>query len=99
MVFDEQVQAAKKDDVLNSLSQVARKFRTKAGESPATVKDHSVPLIEATTPSLAAWKLYCDAFKVAGTENNAGAIPLLQRAIQSTAICHGLCVPGPRLRG
>jgi serine/threonine protein kinase/predicted Zn-dependent protease len=82
VVFDEQVQAARKDDVLNSLSQVARKFRTKAGESPATVKDHSIPLIEATTPSLAAWKLYCDAFKVALTENNAGAIPLLQRAIR-----------------
>jgi serine/threonine protein kinase/tetratricopeptide (TPR) repeat protein len=82
VLFDEQVQAAKKDDVLNSLNQVARNFRTKAGESPATVKEHSIPIIEATTPSLAAWKLYCDAFKVALTENNAGAIPLLQRAIQ-----------------
>jgi serine/threonine protein kinase/tetratricopeptide (TPR) repeat protein len=82
VLFDEQVQVSRKDDVLNSLSQVARKFRTKAGESPATVKDHSIPIIEATTPSLAAWKLYCDAYKVAGTENNAGAIPLLQRAIQ-----------------
>jgi eukaryotic-like serine/threonine-protein kinase len=82
VLFDEQVQAARKDDVLNSLSQVARNFRTKAGESPAAVKEHSIPLIEATTPSLAAWKLYCDAFKVVITENNAGAIPLLQRAIQ-----------------
>jgi eukaryotic-like serine/threonine-protein kinase len=82
LFFDEQVQLAKKDGVLNSLSQVARKFRTKAGESLATIKDHSTPLIEATTPSLEAWKLYCDAFKVAITENNAGAIPLLQRAIQ-----------------
>jgi tetratricopeptide (TPR) repeat protein len=82
LFFDEQVQLAKKDGVLNSLSQVARKFRTKAGESLAAIKDHSTPLIEATTPSLEAWKLYCDAFKVAITENNAGAIPLLQRAIQ-----------------
>ena len=82
LFFDEQLQLAKKDGVLNSLSQVARKFRTKAGESLAAIKDHSTPLIEATTPSLEAWKLYCDAFKVAITENNAGAIPLLQRAIQ-----------------
>jgi len=82
VLFNEQVQSARKDEVLNSLSQVARKFRTKAGESLATIKDHSTPLIEATTPSLEAWKLYCDAFKVAITENNAGAIPLLQRAIQ-----------------
>ncbi len=82
VLFDEQLQPAKKDEVLNSLSQVAGKFRTKAGESLATVKEHSTPLIEATTPSLEAWKLYCDAFKVAVTENNAGAIPLLQRAVQ-----------------
>ena len=82
VLFDEQLQAAKKDDVLNSLSQVAKKFRAKAGESPATVKEHSIPLIEATTPSLEAWNLYCEAFKVSTTENNAGAIPLLQRAVQ-----------------
>jgi len=82
VLFDEQVQPAKKDEVLNSLSQVARKFRTRAGESPVTIKEHSTPLIEATTPSLEAWKLYCDASKVSITENNAGAIPLLQRAVQ-----------------
>jgi tetratricopeptide (TPR) repeat protein/tRNA A-37 threonylcarbamoyl transferase component Bud32 len=81
-LFDEQAQVARKDEVLNSLSQIAKKFRTKAGESPATLQEHSIPLIEATTPSFAAWKLYCDAFKVAITENNAGAIPLLQQAIQ-----------------
>jgi eukaryotic-like serine/threonine-protein kinase len=82
VLFDEQVQPAKKDEVLNSLSQVARKFRTRAGESPATIKEHSTPLIEATTPSLEAWKLYSDASRVLITENNAGAIPLLQRAVQ-----------------
>ena len=82
VLFEEQAQTAKKEDILNSVSQVARKFRAKAGESLSTVKEHSTPLIEATTPSMEAWKLYCDAFKVAGTENNAGAIPLLQRAIQ-----------------
>ncbi len=82
VLFDEQLQPAKKDEVLNSLSRLAGNFRTKAGESLVTVKEHSTPLTEATTPSLEAWKLYCDALKVALTENNAGAIPLLQRAVQ-----------------
>ena len=41
VLFDEQVQSATKDEVLNSLNQVARKFRTKAGESLATIKDHA----------------------------------------------------------
>jgi eukaryotic-like serine/threonine-protein kinase len=82
VLFDEQLRPARKDEVLNALSLIARKFRTKAGESLAMVKEHSTPLMEATTPSFEAWKLYSDAFKVALTENNAGAIPLLQRAIQ-----------------
>jgi len=79
---DEQVQVSKKDDVLNALSQVAKKFRSKAGESLASVKEHGSTLVEATTPSLEAWKLYTAAGKVGLSENNAGAVPLLQRAIQ-----------------
>jgi hypothetical protein len=41
---DELVQAAKKEDVLNALSQMASKFRTRVGESLATVQRHDVPL-------------------------------------------------------
>jgi hypothetical protein len=44
----EQIQVARREDVLNSLSQIARKFRTRAGESLATVEKHSTPLAEAT---------------------------------------------------
>ena len=40
----EQTQAARREDVLNSLSQIARKFRTRVGESLATVEKHSTPL-------------------------------------------------------
>ena len=50
--------AARREDVLNSLSQIARKFRTRLGESLATVEKHSTPLAEATTPSLEALKAY-----------------------------------------
>ena len=50
---DELVQAAKKEDVLNALSQMASKFRTRVGESLATVQQHDVPLEEASTSSLA----------------------------------------------
>src|ERR1700730_15544193 len=51
---DELVQAAKKEDVVNALSQMASKFRTRVGESLATVQQHDVPLEEATTSSLQA---------------------------------------------
>ena len=49
---DEQVQVTRKEDVLNALSQIARKFRTRVGESLATVAKHDTPLAEASTPSL-----------------------------------------------
>ena len=61
---EEQVQAARKEDVLNALSQIASKFRTRVGESLATVEKHSTPLAEATTPSLEALKAYSTAFKI-----------------------------------
>jgi serine/threonine protein kinase/tetratricopeptide (TPR) repeat protein len=79
---DEQVQAPGKEDVLNALNRLATKFRGKAGESSATVKEHATPLVEATTPSFEAWKLYSAAWKVGLSGNNAGAVPFLQRAIQ-----------------
>ena len=63
-VDQEQVQVARREDVLNSLSQVARKFRTRVGESLATVEKHSTPLAEATTPSLEALKAYSTGMKV-----------------------------------
>src|SRR5258708_16745697 len=89
---DQQVQAPGKEDVLSALNRLATKFRTKAGESSATVKEHATPLIEATTPSFEAWKLYSAAWKMGLSENNAGAVPLLQRAIQidpNFAMAHG----------
>jgi len=79
---EEQVQAARKEDVLNALSQVASRFRTRVGESLATVGTHDTPLEEATTPSLEALKAYSAASKVQWSMDLAGAVPLLKRAIE-----------------
>src|SRR5215469_7323800 len=57
----EQAVAAKREEVLNSLSQVARRFRTRVGESLNTVEKYSTPLAEATTVSLEALKAYSTA--------------------------------------
>jgi hypothetical protein len=54
VLADEQAQAARKEDVLSTLSQMAIRFRTRVGESLATIQKHSMPLEEATTPSLEA---------------------------------------------
>jgi serine/threonine protein kinase/tetratricopeptide (TPR) repeat protein len=80
---EEQAQAARKEDVLNALSQIASKFRTRVGESLATVGKHSTPLAEATTPSLEALKAYSMALKVgSSTGGGAAALPLLKRATE-----------------
>ena len=60
----EQIQAARREDVLNSLSEIVRNLRTRLGESPATVRQHSTPLAEATTPSLEALKAYSTGMKL-----------------------------------
>jgi DNA-binding winged helix-turn-helix (wHTH) protein/Tfp pilus assembly protein PilF len=78
---DEQVQAATKEQVLNAVTQIARKFRARAGESLATIREHETPLAEATTPSLEALKAYSAARKVAFTTGFTAAVPLLERAI------------------
>jgi len=78
----EQTVAARREDVLNSLSQIASKFRARVGESLATVEKHTTPLAEATTPSLEALKAYSTGMKVVVSSGGEAAIPLLRRAVE-----------------
>lgn len=79
----QQAVAARREEVLNTLSGMSRKFRTRAGESLATVEKHSMPLSEATTPSLEAFKVYSAAEKLSlSLGNRERSIPLLLRAIE-----------------
>ncbi|MGI9075685.1 MAG: protein kinase domain-containing protein [Bryobacteraceae bacterium] len=90
---DEQVQAARKEDVLNALTRIASKFRTRVGESLATVEKHNTPLAEATTPSLDALKAYSTARRVSFSTGVVAAVPLLKRAIEidpKFAMAHAL---------
>ena len=82
MLDDEQVQAARKEDVLNALSQMARNFRSRAGESLVTIRSHDTPLAEATTPSLEALKAYSSAWKILAARGATAALPLFRRAAQ-----------------
>jgi len=79
---DELAQAAKKEDVLNALTQIARKFRTRVGESLSTIQRHDTPLAEATTPSLEALEAYSEAWRVHRTSGAATALPFFKRATE-----------------
>ena len=76
LLDQQQVQAARQEDVLDALSQIARRFRTRAGESPATVEKHAT-LPEATTRSIEALKAYS-----LGRGRQSESIPLLRRAVE-----------------
>jgi serine/threonine protein kinase/tetratricopeptide (TPR) repeat protein len=78
----DQVVAANREEVLNSLSQIARRFRTRVGESLSTVEKYSTPLAEATTPSLEALKAYTTANKVNLSSGSAAAIPFFRRTVE-----------------
>jgi len=82
VLAEEQVHAARKEDVLDALGQIASKFRTRVGESLTTIKKYDVPLAEATTPSLEALKAYSAGWQVVSSTGSAAALPFFSRATE-----------------
>jgi tetratricopeptide (TPR) repeat protein len=78
----EQAQATRKENVLNALGQIASRFRTRVGESLATVEKYDTPLVDATTPSLEALKAYSLGRRRHATGGNIAARPFFRRAIE-----------------
>ena len=72
----EQVQVARKEDVLHGLSTIAGDFRIRAGESLNTLREHDTPLERATTPSLEALQNYTAGLSIMGRGQFRAAIPL-----------------------
>ena len=83
---EEQAQAARKEDVLTALSEMATKFRARVGESLTTLEKHSTPLPDATTSSLEALKAYSTGLKVLDSSGPPAALPHFKRATESTRI-------------
>jgi len=77
---DEQVQASRKEQVLDALGKAASRLRGRLGESLASVQKFGKPLSEATTSSLDALKAFTlgDARRAAGDE--LGSIPYYKQA-------------------
>ncbi len=82
MLAQEQMTAASKEKVLDTLGEAATKLRGELGESLATVQKLDVPLEQATTSSLEALKAYSLGNKADNEKGPAAALPYHQRAIQ-----------------
>jgi len=81
ILAQEQIQAAKREDVLNALSEIVRRLRPRLGESLATVEKHSTPLVDVTTSSLEALKAYSTATKANLASGNKDQA-LLRRVVE-----------------
>ena len=79
----EQVSVAEKENVFQSLGEVANRFQTwAAGSLPSVEKEPSLPA-ETTTPSLEAWRSYSAAMKAQQrSAQTAEATTLLKRAVE-----------------
>ena len=82
VIDEEQMQAARKEDVLGALSQLASRFRGRTGEGRTMVDKLDTPLAEATTPSLEALKAYSMGWKAVFGNGSAAAVPLFKRAVE-----------------
>jgi tetratricopeptide (TPR) repeat protein len=79
---EEQVTAASKEKVLDTLGEAATKLRGELGESLATVQKLDVPLEQATTSSLEALQAFSLGQKAHDEKGSAAALPYDQRAIE-----------------
>jgi tetratricopeptide (TPR) repeat protein/class 3 adenylate cyclase len=79
---EDQVTAASKEKVLDTLGEAASKLRSELGESLATVQKLDVPLEQATTSSLEALQAFSLGAKANNEKGPAAALPYDQRAIQ-----------------
>jgi DNA-binding winged helix-turn-helix (wHTH) protein/tetratricopeptide (TPR) repeat protein len=78
---EEQAQAARKEGVLHALTTIASNFRTRVGESLATIRKDDTPLEQATTSSLDALQNYTAGLSIMDQGHFRAAIPLFERAI------------------
>ena len=78
----EEMQAGKKEDVLDALHRAGSDLRGKMGESLGSVQKFDKPLSEATTSSLDALKAFSLADMKHEIGDEIGALPLYQRAVE-----------------
>jgi eukaryotic-like serine/threonine-protein kinase len=81
-VAHEEMTAAGKTDVLDTIGRASRKLRAELGEPPSTVQKFDVPLSEATTPSLEALSTFASALKEYNEQGVQAALALDQHAIE-----------------
>jgi DNA-binding winged helix-turn-helix (wHTH) protein/tetratricopeptide (TPR) repeat protein len=81
-IADEQVEARRKEDVIDALGKATSQLRSRLGESLPSIQKYNAPLEQASTHSLEALKAYGIALSKAETLGDLAAIPFFDRAIE-----------------
>ncbi len=82
ILAEEQVQAAKKEELLGALDAIASKVRARLGESLGTTEKYDTRLEDATTPSLEALKAFSVGARRFYSAEPAAGLPFFQRAVE-----------------
>jgi len=75
-------EAESREKVIKVLNDVANTFRSRLGESLASVEKYDKPFDEATTSSLEALQAFTRGTQTAGAQGDEAALPYLQRAVE-----------------
>jgi DNA-binding winged helix-turn-helix (wHTH) protein/tetratricopeptide (TPR) repeat protein len=81
-IADEQVEAKRKEDVIDALGKATSRFRSRLGESLPSIKEYDAPLEQATTSSLEALKAYGIGLSKSEKLGDLAAVPFFNRAIE-----------------
>lgn len=78
----EQVEAHRKEDVVDALGSAATRLRARLGESMPSIQKYNAPLEQATTGSLEALKAYSMALSTWDRKGDQASIPFFEKAIE-----------------
>ena len=81
-IADEQVEARRKEDVIDALGKATSHLRSRLGESLPSIQKYDAPLEQASTHSLEALKAYGIGLSKAETLGDLAAVPFFDRAIE-----------------
>lgn len=81
-IAHEQIEAKRKEEVIDALGKATSRLRVRLGESVPSIQKFGVPLETATTPSLEALKAYNVALSTWDRKGDQASVPLFQKAIE-----------------
>jgi eukaryotic-like serine/threonine-protein kinase len=82
VIAEAQEHAPDKDSVLKALEEATSTIRKEMGEPLSSVQRYAMPAVEATSPSLEAYKAYSMGLKASYEQGSVASLPFYNRAIE-----------------